>query len=85
MGDRHDKAYGSKVINLKDICEMRVAQFQAIYTELDRANIIEILKMTSFFSRFVTKKENHDMMEEVKKDKIMIALASLKTQESKDR
>lgn len=51
---------GQKV---QGIVDFGAPYFQTIYYELDRTNIVEMLKISSFFTRFVTEGRNNMLME----------------------
>jgi hypothetical protein len=42
------------------------------YSQILTANIVEILKNSSYFSRFVTEEGNQMLMEEVSKDELKV-------------
>jgi hypothetical protein len=63
------------VWKFKKIEDLGVSHFRAIYKELDRANIAENLKLSSYFPSFVSYEDNHI---EIYKDELLVALLSFK-------
>jgi hypothetical protein len=56
------KEDGSTLCRFKDIVGLRVSHFKNIYQEMDRANIAEIVKLASYFRRFIEEDMNEDLM-----------------------
>eukprot|EP01018_Ginkgo_biloba_P028285 Gb_00400 [translate_table: standard] len=78
------KEEGETVRSFPDLAPMGVNHFKSIYKELERANIAEILKLTSFFPSFLSEEDNELMMEEVSKEELKTVIASFKKDKSPD-
>jgi hypothetical protein len=58
----------SKSYIFKDIVELCLENFGQVYREDDMVNIVEVVKMTSFFPIFVHDLRNARTMEEITKE-----------------
>jgi hypothetical protein len=67
-----------------ELASLGVSHFQTIYKESDRENIVDILKLTSNFPRFVLEEDNNMMVEEIPKEELKSVLASFKKEIPQD-
>jgi len=56
---------GSKSQKFNDIAALGVSHFERLYKEQDKDNIVEIVKMTSYFPSHVDEEVNQNLMAKV--------------------
>jgi len=59
---------------------MRISHFKGLIKEHDRVNVVEIVKITSFFSSFVGEEANKILVEEVSKEELKVVLVLIPRQ-----
>jgi len=63
--------------NYEDIAKCGVEHFKGIYKEDERVIIVEVIRKTYLFPRFIVEEDNNNILEELSKDKLYILLHSL--------
>ena len=67
---------GRKVRTFQGLAEIGVAHFEQLYRDIEKVNIVKILKVVSYFTRLVQEEDNVRLYGQVTKEELLAVLNS---------